>query len=418
METSPTRVIFVTRVFPYPAFTGALQYSAQLLDSLAHMFDEVHVICGIKGEWGRPGETIGPPDNAIFYTYDMHPLPLWRRVASLEPSACITFLSEAASPQLGAALSKSPQLIVVDHLGSSWVLNHLHAEMPIVYCTHNDELLARLSIARQNRNPVTAIAHLFDAWRIYRRDKRLCRRSCLVTSISKADMRSQMRRYAGAKMAYWPPCVLKPRAPLPRITAETPRRIVLLGSLLWSAKRINLLRFLRQNAAGLHAAGIEIAIAGRAEPRFLKRVATQYPYLILYGEVDDLDPVLRDVRVALLYGEAGGGFRMTTLTYVFVGRPILARPELLEDLELASGEAFIACDDEREFHLAIRDIIDDVPYLNAVSDRAREACAPFGTPERLRERVQTGIEESVPHTLADGISPTAGPNGGTEFANS
>jgi hypothetical protein len=40
----------------------------------------VHVICGIKGEWGRPDETTGPPVNAIFHTYDMQPPPLWRRI--------------------------------------------------------------------------------------------------------------------------------------------------------------------------------------------------------------------------------------------------------------------------------------------------------------------------------------------------
>lgn len=373
------RAVFVTSVYPYPLSGGGFQYTDCLLSYVCHIADSVTLVCATWRDRG-PDHTAIPHDTVTLMTYPARTLGVSEMAITGSPHSTLPYGGEEARKTLERALSKKPNFVVVDHIMATWAVAHIPGDVPIVYCTHNDERLSRASIAR-SEGFLGGGPHWIDMLRIWWRDRIVTGRAVLVTAISRHDVESMRRTYRPRRIAYLPP--VWTHGPMPLLDlASAPRAVLLLGSLLWSAKQVNMERFLTANAATFASAGVGIVVAGRAAPGFLGNLRRRFPSVTVLGEVDDERDALTRARVGILFGEAGGGFRMTGLTYTLHGLPVAARPDLVDDLGLEADTAYVPFARDESAARSIIPLIDDVNHLTAVRDRARAAVEPFADPER------------------------------------
>jgi hypothetical protein len=90
-----------------------------------------------------------------------------------------------------------------------------------------------------------------------------------VTADAPEDCEAFAPATKAGKVTFLPPGYNGPRVAHRAITAETPRRAVIIGSFDWLAKRESLERFLDAGVACFAAAGVELQIVGYAEPGYL-----------------------------------------------------------------------------------------------------------------------------------------------------
>lgn len=361
------RVLFITRVYPYPPRTGALQYSARLIERLAENFSTLDVVC----EQGA-GELSGSnsKDNIKYHLFKGNGKNDVRKVFSRLPHAAAGYQGAGSSKSLRSALTNCPDCVVIDHVGSIWAASLLPSDLPKIYVTHNDEFLTRLSIAR-SAGFLRAGVHYFDALKIYFSERWFSGVFSCITAISRRDMKSLERRLPRAEFKYLPPIYDVAMCRPVEINVNTPRSIVLLGSLLWEAKRQNLISFLGKNESALSKANIGIIVAGRVQPSFIEDMKKKYPSVTFMGEVANERDVLGEARIGILYGESGGGFRITSLTFSNLGVPIISRKELVEDLCLENGESYFQVETDSDIADKVIELIDSVENLREVGGRGR-----------------------------------------------
>jgi hypothetical protein len=133
-------------------------------------------------------------------------------------------------------------VVVVDHLQSGWVLEELAKLGPtrpkpsVVYVSHNYETDVRAQVAaRESRFSLRRLVLALDSLKIARLERRLIAAADLVTAITDAD--AATFRGAGAKSVVtltpgWTGATLAERT----ITADLPRRAVVLGHWEWHVK--------------------------------------------------------------------------------------------------------------------------------------------------------------------------------------
>lgn len=380
--------VLVTRFFPFPAHTGAYRYSEFLIAVLSGIAKRVSVVCADRWEGQQSGQPPSP-GNVRYLTFVPHRPTMAGRALTLSPNATLPFMSGQAAEKLGQAIADRPDLVVLDHIGASWGARHIPDHIPLVYCTHNDEYLARLSFARA-QSSLLAVPHYADALRIRLRDAAVFRQSALVTAISNHDLQTLTPRYRPSAIAHLPPAWLG-ELPHRMNVAESPRAVCHFGSLDWEAKRLNLRRFLSANAPKLAAAGIELLVAGKAERRHLDRFRRDFPQVQFLGEVEGEGEVLRRARIGILCGEIGGGFRMTALTYAAHGLPIAARPELVEDIGLVSANSFIGFQSDADASDAIIAAIDRIDRLQEIGQQAHDRARQLSSVDRAREDITAAL---------------------------
>ena len=258
--------------------------------------------------------------------------------------------------------------VVIDHLAASWALKHITPENKVLYFSHNDEFLVRESIARHSRFPMSFM-HWLDSKKVKWRLKEMLDRTFANSCISQNDLETISNEHPGRTF----------HLIHPRWFGATPsfveldnagRRVCLLGSFLWSAKKMNLEKFLSRVYSGFVDQRIELAIIGRIDSRFQYQLERQYPELIVTGEVECLESELARCRAGVIFGKAGGGFRMTLLTYLAHGVPIISTANHVSDLKLQSGKSYIEYSSESDVPYLIGSHIENLSYLNEVRREA------------------------------------------------
>lgn len=389
------RGLFVTQYVPFRRNTGARIYSAQLIEQFAAACDALDVVCATEEEGYS---SAGMPRKVTLHTFSPRGIGLLQRAAALAPASTLHFDTADARAAFGTALAKAPDFFVIDHIAASWALRHIPTGLNGVYCAHNDEYDTRMSIARAAGFP-SSVLHRADALRIYARERKISRRVGLLTAINRRDLDTQTRRHGFGNSLYLPPFRSR-HSPEPCDPATHPRNIVLLGSLEWAAKKQNLAEFLSANAAPLAAKGIGIVVAGRAENRFLAKMRARYPGVRFLGTVESERDALEQGRIGVLYGRAGGGFRLTSLSYTLHGLPVASPRDFVGDLGLME-DSYIRTDTAEGFAEAIAAVTDDAGHLRRVGENGRRAALAFCAEAEalpLGEAIEALIRDrGVPH---------------------
>jgi glycosyltransferase involved in cell wall biosynthesis len=243
----------------------------------------------------------------------------------------------------------------------------------LVYLSHNHEEGVARAIAGHERHILRRIARRLDALKVARLERTLVRHADLVTANTPDDCARFRAARAGRAVEFLPPGYGGPSTETRRITAEVPRRAIIVGSFDWIAKRVNLEQFLAVADRTFAQAGIELQVVGSAETAFLDRLRRQVVATTFTGRVDDVVPYMAQARVALV-PDTLGGFKLKSLDYVFNRLPVLAMSGSVPGLPLRDGESIGLADDHRALARAVVEIIDDFDRLNGLQERAYAAC--------------------------------------------
>lgn len=276
--------------------------------------------------------------------------------------------------------------IAVDHLGMGWVwpavqaYRRRNAGVVSVYIAHGYESDFRRAMAQNFHGHIFhKLALRLDAVKAGRLERGIARSATLFSAITSEDR----NRFGNSPNSI----VLTPGyagvpADARRITATTPRRVVLFGSALWLAKQMNLIEFVEAADELFARQQIELWVVGRVPDRMERRRVRATRFL---GFVEDPQPIFRTARMGIVPERTGGGFKLKTLDYIFNRIPFAALSGSTPGLPLKPGLHYLSFRSIPELAQGVAVAIDNVELLNNLQEAAyAECCARFDWADRGR----------------------------------
>lgn len=377
------RILYITRTVPVSESTGSIKYSAQILRALCEIHCHVDVVCEEEGVDEEKSKFRVPSScELVFYTY-----PKQTSIISLfskYPYAAARLGTYQAKQKLKYSLEKSPNIIYIESFTSTWAfdiveeyLGRSNKKPKVVYVTENDEFSTRLSIVRNYIFNPKVFGHLLDAFKIYYTDKKVTCLADAVTSISSVDFSLHSNRYK-IKKGYVLHPVYRDQVKYTSVdVADTDRSVCIVGSFLWSAKKKNLSDFLKCGYAKLTKNNIKIHVVGNMSDSFLQRLRKSWPGVYFTGRVEFVEPFIENCRIGLIPEEAGGGFKLKSLQYIFNKKPIFSLVNAVVDLPLVNHKDIFLYDKMEDLVAGIIKNIDNISLLNSAKRNAFLKCKPF-----------------------------------------
>ena len=401
------RCLWLSRSLPFPQDSGDRIYSAQLARALALAGAQVEFV-------GHRAAAPAPDDWPLrWHAVDGGCRPTWRALASLEPLNGAIHDTPAYRQRIDELLPQRWDAVVLDTYGMGWALDRvrrhiaLHPSVPpvLVHVSHNHEAtLWRGMLRGFDGSALRRLGVWQNVRKVERTERRLVRAAELLSCITAEDARAY-----GADDAP-PTLVLTPgyggaEAPARPIAANTgantaantaattaARRVVLMGSFRWVAKQQNLLALAQHADAAFRAHGITLDVIGDV-PAELRDALAPFESIVLHGFVDDVAPLMREARLALVPEVIGGGFKLKFLDYVFGRLPVVTLAAAAAGLPAPVRAAMICCADLDGLVASVVEHIDDLPRLESMQQEALNAArAAFDWRDRgvaLREGIRS-----------------------------
>lgn len=372
------RCLWLTRIDPCFEDSGELIYSARMIRAFADSGADILALCLAQPGSGNPDRRI---DAGIEWrTVPVPTRPAWHSVLSPLPNLAFRCAVPAFRQKLATALADEAwDAIVIDSLAAGWALpvidRHATRKPRLVYISHNHEETTRKSVATQiSGNPLRRIALQADAQKAARLERRLVEKADLVTAISPLDRELYARARARRAVIELTPGYGGRRLAARTITAETPRRVVMVGSFEWGAKQANLDAFVRAVAPVFARAKIELEVVGKGG-RFIEALKAEFADIHFTGRVDDVYRHLDQARIAVVPERLGGGFKLKALDYVFNRLPIAALENAFTGMPLVARESFLSYRSLSDLADGLANSIDDLALLNRLQKSAFDSCA-------------------------------------------
>jgi glycosyltransferase involved in cell wall biosynthesis len=271
--------------------------------------------------------------------------------------------------------------IVFDSISGAWALPRIlrryaqGADRPkLVYISHNHEESLRSRVADSQAHFLKRQASRLDAYKVTRLERELVDAVDIVTAITPEDLSLYRERHRDKPMDVLTPGYHGRRVASRRITSGLPRRVVIVGSFDWVAKRMNLEEFVAVADPIFAERSVELQAVGSAEESFLDKLRRTVKASTFTGTVDDVTDFMNDARVAIVPERNGGGFKLKLLEYVFNRLPIFGLAEAFAGVPLRHGESAMMFPDHAALARGVLDMIDNVELLNRLQERAFEVC--------------------------------------------
>ncbi len=372
--------LWLTWTDPQPEHDGQRIYSGRLIEALASAGANVEVLCFASKESRRqPGTVEG---RVVWWPAPRTSRPQWASLFSRLPN-----LAYRAAPLRKifqqAAARQAWDAVVLDGLWAGWALPLLAnlrgsngGPPQVAYIAHNHEESTRSRVASEYRgNLFVKIALRLDSLKVRQLERRMVDRADLVTAITPDDAERFIARRPDERVIVLTPGYAGKRIARRQITAEHPRRAILVGSFDWLAKRMNLERFLAAADPLFAASGIELHVVGNGDATFIERMRRRYKTTCFAGTVTAIEPHLAEARIAVVPEFTGGGFKLKVLDYVFNRLPIAAIDGSVTGVPLHAPDSLLSFPSLETLAAGVVASMDDLPLLNRLQDRAYAACA-------------------------------------------
>lgn len=375
------RYLWLTWIDPAPEHDGQRIYSGRLIDAVAAAGGKIDVLCfANKDSPRRPGIAEG---NVRWWPVAGVPRSSFKSIFSPLPNiACRCDTARMRRGLRALATQGRWDIVVLDGLYAGWAVPYLRevrddhgVPARVVYVSHNHEETLRPEIAHNYQgNSVKAALLRRDATKAIRTERGMVDRANLVTAITEEDVALYRRYRADKRIVTLTPGYSGHRLERRKISADTPRRAVILGSFDWIAKRMNLEEFVALADPCFAAAGAELEVVGNSEPGFLGRLRRRARATRFVGSVPEIEPYLRRSRIAVVPERSGGGFKLKVLDYVFHRLPIAAMATSTAGMPLQPFESILTFENLEQLASGVIRALDDIPLLNRLQDRAYAAC--------------------------------------------
>lgn len=376
--------LWLTRFFPYPTHAGDRIYSAKLIESLAAQPCRVSVFCTYQGK-DVPMPPDGPARRADWVLCrDNSRHRLWLYPFSYLPQHALRLSGPDPRRSLWPLLIQQPwDAVLIDYVSMGWTLpllaeaTRVTGHRPtLAYVAHNHEAsLRRLAVNHSMALAPLRLAQWIDGRRIAALERRLLAHVDLVTTVSSTADRSLFLADApNQRFLDLVPGYDGPRLAQRTLTAETPRRVVVVGSFDWIVKQQNLVEFLEAAAGPLADNGIGIDIVGNGPPKLLEAWRRRFPSVAIHGRVEAVEPYLQGARLSIVPERIGGGFKMKVLNAVFQRCPLYALAGSVAEVPLIDGQSIKIFPDFLNLVSGIIQDIDNFDKLNFLQNAAYNIC--------------------------------------------
>jgi glycosyltransferase involved in cell wall biosynthesis len=373
----PLSVLWLARSVPLPLDAGGRVYTYRTLTALARSGVAVTFL-GITAPDGDGNRHL--PSNIVWKTLPMAELPAFP--ALLSPLPLVTARSSpAALVKALQALLQAQRFdaVVIDAYQAGWALPHvqrLGRGANIVYLAHNfEEQLAR-DIARTYRgNPLKRVALHWNARKIARLERRLTAAAGMVVCLTEHDRTSFRALQADVATLVLPPGWHGTRVARRTIDETVPRRVVMLGSVRWVAKQMNVAAFIDAADQRFAGSGITLDIIGDTPEEFKARWGSRLRATRFRGFVEDVEAELAASRIGLMIEATGGGFKLKILDYLYNRVPVFALAGSFEGLPPAVTDSVVVEADMNSVVDRVIASIDDLQLLNRLQNAAFEGAA-------------------------------------------
>lgn len=375
--TNNPRILWLAHTAPGPRLSGAPVYTGGLVEAVARAGARVTFL-GLRhpdGNGAAPGP-FGEPerDGLEWRIVDAPERGSLHALASRLPLVASRASPPAIGDALRTALADGPyDAVIFDNYAAGWALDLVEAADGgrIVYVAHNDETRLAADIAdAYTGDTFRRIALDWNARKVRRLEDRLLRSADLLVTLTEADRDSLRSRTADCDALVLPPGYTGTRVSERRITDNLARRAVMVGSVRWIAKRMNVAAFLEEADALFALAGVTLDIIGDVPDDFRAEWEPRLAATRFRGFVDDLAAEMADARLGLVVEATGGGFKLKTLDYIFHRVPVAALAGSCAGLPARVTDAFVLADDATALAEAAIRVIDDVDRLDGMQSRA------------------------------------------------
>ncbi|PCJ59148.1 MAG: hypothetical protein COA65_06865 [Rhodospirillaceae bacterium] len=366
---------------PYPPFYGGdAIYSSHLIEALAKAGASVAVLCQAPDRREVPGipETAGVTWRIVCARQRRQAASLFSTLPSLAYRFGGVKIRAALEEELGA---KDWDAILIDHIGTGWaiapILRHYRNRTPpvLAYVSHNHEETTRYDVYRDFHGALFMKFGLFlDAIKTTRLERRVTECVNLITVNTEEDRALFQTHKLAAHLLTLPPGYDGPVRERSPDFAEIPRRVVVLGSFNWVAKRMNLEAFLAIASPRFEAAGAEIVVVGDMPDGYGKAIEARFGAVRAVGRVEDVYSFLRESRVGIIPEQSGGGFKHKALSYIFQRLPIACLEGSVAGLPMRAGEGILVFPDMKRLVEGVLESLDDAHLLNRLQGRAFSQC--------------------------------------------
>jgi polysaccharide biosynthesis protein PslH len=337
------RCLWIARYIPFPMDGGAQVYSANLSQSLAKAGAFVRFM-GLGGTGAVPESAAGVEWLAVPGRKRNRALA----VLSALPFAAAIDATKAYQLLLETELQQAWDAIVLDGYGSGWALDRCLAycrsrrthRPALVHVSHNNEEMLWLVMGREGRgSALKRLALRRNATKVATLERRMVRAVDLLTTITDEDRSTLGAAVARDRSLTINPGYSGPIVSARRITAATPRRVLIMGSFTWVVKQDNLARFVEIADPIFKKQGIELDVIGDIPKALLAALSARCRATHFHGFVTDVAPYLDRARIGIVPEPIGGGFKLKFLDYIFGRVPIATVSQavagLSEELQLA-----------------------------------------------------------------------------------
>lgn len=372
------RCLWLTLFDPEPRHSGELLYSGGLIDAAAAAGLRLDVLATARNR-----EAAGEEDGSVRWWLIRHkPRPAWRSFVSFLPYLADRGRDLAKVEALRRLLARQRwDGIVFDGVSNGWALPivrahcQARAERPrLLYISHNHEASLRLRIAGIESNPIRRRLRALEAYKVSRLERDLVDCADRVTAITPDDRQLYIQRHPGKRIEVLTPGYGGRIRRLRTLTPGLPRRVVVVGSYAWIAKRRNLEEFLVHADPILSRAKVELCVVGDAEEAVLAQWRQRFPATRFTGAVEDVTPYMDEARLAVVPERHGGGFKLKMLDYVFNRVPILALQDSFAGVPVRAGHSVLLFPDHAALARGMVAAIDDIDRLNRLQESAFAAC--------------------------------------------
>lgn len=369
------RILWLTLRVPYPAHSGELLYTRGLTESLAGTGAQVHVLAAAgtlpeRKTFPEGGQLSWEASGASWR-------PRWQGLVHRLPSGAHRLATPELQDRLRQRLRRERwDALVIDQAALGWALpvwERSASRPPLVYVAHNVESRIRPAFAESQGWGPRGWALRWDAWKYARLEEDLLGAARLVTAITPEDAAVFRAMGYRGEIVVLPPGRAEEKPILRRPLAPRPRRVILSGSCEWVVKQHNVRRFLEAALPVLGSADIAVAIVGKMPEAFADELRRTYPQAEIHPNVPDPAPFLDQARLGVIPEEAGGGFKLKALEYVFRGLPMAALPGTLAGLPLEEDAALVA-PSLKELATQMVTLVDDSARLSTMAERALACC--------------------------------------------
>ncbi len=405
------RCLWIAREMPFPLISGDRVYSAGLAGALAGLDVQVSFLAHEGGKDRQPGPDrpgmrwVGISGGTRNYE--------WVALTSPMPVTAAIHDTAAARERLTMLLLERFDAIVFDQLGAGWALPTVQRWIAdreresqgrpyrflrpaLIYVAHNHEQAVWAAMARDARGSLLRrLGVRNNAAKVGRLEARLVRAVDRVVNITEEDAAAMVRMGASPNATVITPGYSSEPAPMRTITAQTPRRVVMVGSFKWAIKEENLRQFLAVADPVFAQRGIHFDVVGRIPEPLRQDLEPTLKATTLHGFVDDINAVFAKARMAVVPELIGGGFKLKFLDYIFGRMPVASIGPAAAGLPPAIRNCLVTADDLPELVEAIVRHIDDIDGLNAMHRTAFEVASTEYRWRDRGERLKRAMEDAM-----------------------